>query len=410
MKYAADQSGASFQRPASHDLSGDQLAALSRTRQAALRVFQEAGFEEIEPGTLLTAENVLDLYGEDVRARAFVFGGTETDLCLRPDLTLPICRHYMQTSEGEEARYVANGPVFRRPSEYEARSAQFEQIGCEWFCARDSASADAETYALTLRALQAAGLTNISVVTGDLGILFALIDAAPMPDRWRARLKRHAWRPERFKANLREMASASDDDLGRTAFLKALGALERRQARAAVEQMLSLSETTHVGLRSPDEIAGRFLEQAEDAQAHPLPGEIVTAIEQAATLKCAAGEVPLRIEALAGGLSLDITGALSRFTDRLAALNKIGIDAANLPFDAEFGRNLEYYDGFVFEFYDAARAERMGRRAAQLGGGGRYDSLLGAAASAFGVAPLTNASAVGAAIRPETALSVIGEQ
>jgi len=102
------------------------------------------------------------------------------------------------------------------------------------------------------------------IVTGDLSIPFAMVDAAPIPTRARARLKRHVWRSDQFRAQLNALTEGGNPDAGRLALLKALGALEPAQARAAVERMLSLHETTHVGRRSPDEIAARFLEQAED--------------------------------------------------------------------------------------------------------------------------------------------------
>lgn len=390
---------------ASRDYSGPSLAALQRACADASAVFAAAGFVAIDPGSVLEAENLLDLYGEDVRGRAFVFeGGEGKDLCLRPDLTLAICRHHLGRGGGG-AKYVAAGPVYRRPSLGETRPAQFVQVGCEWFGAEDAATADAQTFKLVSDAVRAIGVEDFAVETGDLGVLFALIDAAAIPERWRARLKRHVWRPSRFAALLEDYASPDTDDPGRHALLKAIGGLEPDQARSAIERMLALSETTHVGLRSPEEIAARFLEQAEDAQAHPLPREVVDAIEAAATLSAPSGEALSRLRDLSRAASIDITPALDRFEARLARVQDLGIDAAALPFDGEYGRNLEYYGGFTFEIYDANLAQTKGRRAAQIAGGGRYDGILGAASRAFGFPPAAG-SAIGAAIRPETLIAL----
>lgn len=392
--------------PGSRDYGGAALAKIQAACADARAVFEASGFEQIDPGTILTAENLLDLYGEDVRARAFVFdGGDGNDLCLRPDLTLAICRYHLSSAAGE-AKYVAAGPVYRRPSPGETRPAQFLQVGCEWFGASDPAQSEAQVFKLVSDAVKAVGVENYAVATGDLGVLFAFIDATPIPERWRARLKRHVWRPKRFGALLEDYANPTADDPGRHALLKAIGALEPDQARAAIERMLALSETTHVGLRAPDEIASRFLEQAEDAQARPLPGEVVEAIETAATLEGPSGEALKRLGDLANGVGISIDAALGRFEKRLEHLDALGIDAAAIPFDGEFGRNLEYYDGFVFELYDAGMAETSGRRAAQLAGGGRYDGIIGAASQAFGLASGRSGSAIGAALRPETILAV----
>jgi len=374
---------------ASRDYGGEALSRVNQACADACGVFEAVGFATVEPGSVLEAENLLDLYGEDVRARAFVFdGGGATDLCLRPDLTLAICRHHLSNGGGD-AKYVASGPVYRRPSVGETRPAQFLQVGCEWFGDANIAQA----------------LEDFAIETGDLGVLFALIDAADIPQRWRTRLKRHVWRPKRFASLLEKYASAEADDPGRRALLKALGSLEQDDARAAVERMLALSETTHVGLRGPEEIATRFIEQAEDAKAHPLSREVVDAIETAATMRAPSGEALTRLRDLSRAAGIDITPALDLFEARLTHMQALGIDAAALPFDGEFGRNLEYYDGFVFELFNPAMAESAGRRAAQVAGGGRYDGLLQAASRAFSVNP-TSGTAVGAAIRPETILAI----
>lgn len=392
----------------SRDYMGEDLDAIRRVSRDALGVFADAGFETVEPGSILEAENLLDLYGEDVRGRAFVFEGMDGgELCLRPDLTLALCRlHLSAPGKGSEARYAASGPVYRRPSAGEARPAQFLQVGCEWFGAAEPARSDAEIFALVCDAVRAARAEDFAVTTGDLGVLFALIDAIAIPERWRVRLKRHVWRPERFQALLDDFSGENGGDPGRRALLKSIGGLQPDQARAAIERMLTLSETAHVGLRAPDEIAARFLEQAEDATAHPLSREVVEAIETAATLKAPCGEALSRLRDLSTGAGVDIAPALDRFEARLERLTALGVDAAALPFDGEFGRNLEYYDGFVFELYDPGLAQQAGRRAAQLAGGGRYDGMLAAAARAFGVEPVAGGSAVGAALRPETILAV----
>ena len=394
---------------ASPDLAGPALEALEAATDAAMAVFAGAGFGRIVPGQMLSAENLLDLYGEDVRARAFVFeGGAEGDLCLRPDLTLPICRHYLHGPRGGEARLAAAGPVFRRAAPAARRASEFRQVGCEWFGAPDTAAAEARLLRLTLDALAAIGVRAPQVITGDVGIIHAMIGAAPIPARWQARLKRHIWRPARFRQLLTELTERGEGDPGHIAFLRAIGNLEGDQARAAVARMLTISDTTHVGLRTHDEIAARFLEQAEDARAHPVPQELVAAIETAAGLKLSCAAALVRLRELAHDASLDIGAALAQFERRLEALAGEGIDPGALAFDGEFGRNLEYYDGFVFEVFDAALAGREGRRAAQLAGGGRYDGMLPAAARAFGVAPTAGEAAIGAAIRPETALAVAG--
>lgn len=81
---------------------------------------------------------------------------------------------------------------------------------------------------------------------------------------------------------------------------------------------------------------------------------------------------------------------LAAMADRLHALKGLGIDPERIRFVAHFGRNLEYYTGFVFEFWT---------RAGEVAGGGRYDTLLESLGAPRGT------TAVGCAIRTERLLA-----
>jgi ATP phosphoribosyltransferase regulatory subunit len=56
---------------------------------------------------------------------------------------------------------------------------------------------------------------------------------------------------------------------------------------------------------------------------------------------------------------------------RLEVLEALGISSDRVSFAARFGRNMEYYTGFVFELWS-----RDSEGAVQIAGGGRYDTLL----------------------------------
>jgi ATP phosphoribosyltransferase regulatory subunit len=85
--------------------------------------------------------------------------------------------------------------------------------------------------------------------------------------------------------------------------------------------------------------------------------------------------------------------ALGRFRRRIEAIERLGLDPEAFSFSATFGRNLEYYTGFVFQI-EADMAEG----ALQVAGGGRYDDLLTDIGSSVPV------SAVGCAIGTESLL------
>ena len=59
------------------------------------------------------------------------------------------------------------------------------------------------------QALREAGLEQFQLRIGDLGLFSALLEALPMPRRWRRRLRHHFWRPEAFRAELARLTSAA---------------------------------------------------------------------------------------------------------------------------------------------------------------------------------------------------------
>ena len=66
-----------------------------------------------------------------------------------------------------------------------------------------------------------------------------------------------------------------------------------------------------------------------------------------------------------------ISQAVARLLARAEALDARGINVEELPFEANFGRtSMEYYDGFVFGFFSAQRADWPA-----VATGGRYDAL-----------------------------------
>jgi len=89
-----------------------------------------------------------------------------------------------------------------------------------------------------------------------------------------------------------------------------------------------------------------------------------------------------------------LSGPLDAMQVRLDALHRMGVAKGRVSFAAHFGRNLEYYTGFVFELWS-----RDASGAVEVAGGGRYDTLLEAIGAGRPV------PAVGCALRTETILA-----
>src|SRR5215468_8447418 len=86
---------------------------------ALLGVYEAAGYRRAEPALLQPAEPFLDLSGEDIRRRMYLTSDAEgRDLCLRPDLTIPVALDYLGSgAAGAAAAFCYFGPVFRQRGE-----------------------------------------------------------------------------------------------------------------------------------------------------------------------------------------------------------------------------------------------------------------------------------------------------
>src|SRR5215468_7376589 len=92
----------------------------SDTRAEALvAAFERAGYRRAAPPLLQPAEPFLDLSGEDIRRRMYLTSDAEgRELCLRPDLTIPVARDYLGSgAAGAAAAFCYFGPVFRQRGE-----------------------------------------------------------------------------------------------------------------------------------------------------------------------------------------------------------------------------------------------------------------------------------------------------
>lgn len=345
------------------------------TGAASIRaVFERAGFAYAEPPLLQPADVFLDRSGEDIRRRLYVFtdpGGQE--LCLRPDLTIPTCRLYLEAGAAGEARYCYSGAVFRFEPKGSGKPTEVVQTGAEYFGAKDAEAADAEMLALAAEAVKAAGLGTFDIEMGDLALFDALVDALDIPGGWRTRLKRHFWRPAYFKELVTRLAAGDEGERGneRAGLLAALSALEEKSAKSVIADVLDLAKIAPVGGRSIAEIAERFLERAADANAEPLSKETAGLIDAFLALKLAPKDVAPRIRDLTKAAGISIEPQLAALERRFDLIAKKGVDLSRARFETGFGRTLEYYTGFVFEL----RAAGKGAEGA-VAGGGRYDGLL----------------------------------
>src|SRR5437773_8291818 len=90
-------------------------AARDARAEALVASFERAGYTRLAPAILQPAEPFLDLSGEDIRKRMFLTTDPHgRELCLRPDLTIPVSRDYPSSPAAGRAHGLCYlGQVFR---------------------------------------------------------------------------------------------------------------------------------------------------------------------------------------------------------------------------------------------------------------------------------------------------------
>jgi ATP phosphoribosyltransferase regulatory subunit len=334
--------------------------------------YERAGYGRVSPPILQPAEPFLDLSGEDIRRRMFLTtapGGTE--LCLRPDLTIPVSRHYLASAlAGKPAGYCYVGPVFRHRAD---GNAEFLQAGIESFGRSDQAAADAEMLALGLEATANYGLAAPEIRTGDVSLFAALIAALDLAPAWKRRLIKDFNRKTNLAQDLdRLMLGGNNSRPEYQGVLAALAGSDPKGAHALVTDLLSIAGITAVGGRSVAEIADRFLEQSALGASTKLPRDVRGLIERFLAVAGDPDDAAAELRALAADANLagELTPSLDLLESRNGFLAARDIDLKRVHFSTAFGRGFDYYTGFVFELTDPSRTGDP------LVAGGRYDGLL----------------------------------
>ena len=335
--------------------------------QQILALFRAAGATEVAPDVLLPAEILLDLYGEDIRARAYVTQDPiRGEVMLRPDFTVPVVQMHMENG-AEPARYCYLGEVFRKQDHGDTRPEhprdnEYLQVGFELF-AKDT-DADAKVFALFHNILAP---LNLQATMGDMDLLMDAVRALPLSQARRSALLHHIWRPNRFARLLARFSAASPvRDFPETA-------------------------APWTGLRNPQEMQARIDRLQADAAEPPLPPEWAARLERLFAVQAPAPQALAQLQGIATEIPA-IAGAVARLDHNLSLLAARGTDIGAIRFDASHGRRtMGYYDGMTFSFTAPGWHDWP-----PVASGGRYDAL----AAVLGQGRGRSIPAVGGIIRP----------
>ncbi|WP_264050254.1 ATP phosphoribosyltransferase regulatory subunit [Methylobacterium flocculans] len=353
------------------EAGGGTAGERSQDHLRLLDHFQGAGYGLVTPPVLQPVEPFLELSGEDIRRRIFVTqDASGSELCLRPEFTIPVCRHHLAHASKAAPRtadYSYLGPVFRLAAD---EPDEFLQAGIESIGRTDTPAADAEVIGLALDGLALMGVGEVAVRLGDMGLIDTLLDALAVPPT----AKRRTLRALAAGRSLDAVTNGLRTEDPHAGLLAAIQGQDPQGVRAFVEDVLSIAGISRVGGRSAGEIAERFLAKAA-AQASGGSGlnpENRAVIERYRAIAGDPDAAAAAVRDLARDAGLDhppLDAALDLFEERTGFMAARGLPVERFRFSGGLARNLDYYTGFIFE--GTAPGATL-----PLVGGGRYDGLL----------------------------------
>ncbi len=182
------------------------------------------------------------------------------------------------------------------------------------------------------------------------------------------RLKRHFWRPQYFEDLLNRLETNSDVDP--TAIN-----LDKKK----FSEMKNLDQSKEIANRKVSEILSRFDRKIKDPRSFAENKKIVKIIREFLKINCPISKLEKTLKSFVKKNNL--SNIVFKDLSTIKNLSKIN---SKTVFSTNFGRDIEYYTGIVFEIYNSSKKE--------IARGGRYDGLLKSLGSK------KNISAVGAAI------------
>jgi ATP phosphoribosyltransferase regulatory subunit len=336
--------------------------------------------------TLLPASVVLELAGEGLRPRLFFATSPDgSELCLRPDLTIPAVVRYIEMARADNSplTFACKGPVFRAPRAGEDRPPEFIQIGLERFGEDDVLASDVAVFLAAWEACCAGQSGSLNVRFCDGGLMPLVLSKADLDPVWHQALSEQT---SHSRAFLQVLAQAA----GKVP-VRALTPLERDVVD------MSLDEATR---RVEDSIAESDLSlaatrtlRARRTLASPLPAIAADTLDALARFQHQGSlDSSLKgIAALGQQIGVDLSPWCVDWQTRFAAIKAAAPDALkHSQFDALGEEAFDYYDGMAF---DIARSHDFSR---PLATGGRYDRLVGELSGGS-----RQARAVGCVVRPD---------
>ena len=330
-----------------------------------ISTFKKNGFVLSEPDVLLDSEHIIQRSGENFRRSMLTFENEDGKLmCLRPDLTVASCIKYLEKKSKSKIYY--SGQAYRR-TEKKGFDLINDQLGIEILGSNNQLQDDYKIIKTILNSAKKIKSKKINIKVGDVSLFKRLINSLDMPERWKLRLIRHFWRPKYFEELLKRLEKNSDID-----------PVTFDADKKKFYEMKKMEQEQVVAGRAISEILKRFNKKIKNPRSFSEGQKIVKIIRSFLKINCNLSK--LDEELLDFAIKNNLKKNIFKEFKSIENLKKL---KKEVNFITNFGRDIEYYTGIVFEIFSGKK---------EIARGGRYDDLLKS------LGAKKNIPAVGAAI------------
>jgi len=338
---------------------------LKKSSKAIIQTFKSNGFVLSEPDVLLDSEYIIERSGEKFRSSMLTFENKDgKTMCLRPDLTVASCIKFLQKKTSSKIYY--SGQAYRRSNNKESNFIN-DQLGIEILGSKNKIQDDFKIISTIISSTKKIKSKKIQIKVGDISLFKSLINALDMPERWKLRLIRHFWRPNYFEELLKRLEKNTDID-----------SVTFDTDKERFYEMKKMDQDKVVAGRTITEILRRFDKEIKDPRSFDDGKKIVKIIKSFLKINCKLSQLDEKLFYFARKNNLKKN--IFKDFKSIQNLKKLKQD---INFITNFGRDVEYYTGIVFEVFSGKK---------EIARGGRYDDLLKS------LGAKKNIQAVGAAI------------
>jgi|TARA_B110000444_G_scaffold206921_1_gene200645 ATP phosphoribosyltransferase regulatory subunit len=330
-----------------------------------IKTFKINGFVLSEPDVLLDSEYIIQRSGENFRRLMFTFENEDGKvMCLRPDLTVASCIKYLEKKSNSKIYY--SGQAYRRANK-KGSDLINDQLGIEILGSKNQIQDDLKVVQTILNSAKKIKRRKILIKVGDISLFKKLINSLEMPERWKLRLIRHFWRPNYFEELLNRLEKNTDID-----------SVTFDTDKKRFYEMKKIEKDKVIAGRSISEILKRFDKKIKDPRSFSEGKQIVKIIRSFLKINCKLSELDKKL--LDFVKKNNLKKNIFKEFKSVQNLKKLKTE---VNFITNFGREIEYYTGIVFEIFSGKK---------EIARGGRYDDLLKS------LGAKKNIPAVGAAI------------